>query len=266
MKTIINNSSGCVKPGEMLLVLGRPGAGCTSLLNVLGNRRRGFKRRCHVWISQSQGAEKYRGQIVTDEDDMTFFPTLTAQEAIDFATRLNIPHQTPGGFSSQEAARQATADFLFHMLNIAHTKDSRVGDEYIRGVSGGERRRIRILETMAAQGSVCLWDNSTRGLDASKALLYVQSLRELTDLFGLSSIVTLYQAGNDIYELFDKILVLENGEQLFYGPKDAARPFFEDLGFICADGASIADYLTGKTLLSNMARARLISCRSHRPD
>ena len=131
------------------------------------------------------------------------------------------------------------------MLNISHTKDTKVGNEYIRGVSGGERKRIGILEVIAAQGSICLWDNSTRGLDASTALLYVQSVRKLTDLFGLTSIVTLYQAGNGIYNLFDKILVLEKGEQIYYGPKASARPFFEDLGFVCADGANIADFLTG---------------------
>jgi ABC-type multidrug transport system ATPase subunit len=248
VKTIINNSSGCVKPGEMLLVLGRPGAGCTSLLKVLGNRRKGFKEiegQVFYGSLSHQEAEQYRGQIVTDEDESTFFPTLTAGETIDFATRLNVPHGKPNGFSSPEEARSATADFLFRMLKIPHTKDTKVGNEYIRGVSGGERKRIGILEVMAAQGSICLWDNSTRGLDANTALLYVQSLRKLTDLFGLTTIVTLYQAGNGIYELFDKILVLEKGEQIYYGPKESARPFFEDLGFICVDGANVADFLTG---------------------
>ena len=247
-KKIIHNSSGCVKPGEMMLVLGRPGAGCTSLLRVLGNRTKGFKGiegQVMYGSLSSEQATQYRGQIVMDEDESTFFPTLTAQETIDFATRLNMLHDTPDGFRSPEQARRATAEFLFRMLNISHTKDTKVGNEYIRGVSGGERKRVGILEVIAAQGSVYLWDNSTRGLDASTALLYVKSIRKLTDLFGLTTIVTLYQAGNGIYDQFDKILVLENGEQIYYGPRESARPFFEDLGFICADGANVADFLTG---------------------
>lgn len=255
-KTIINNSSGCVKPGEMLLVLGRPGAGCTSLLKVLGNRRKGFKELDGEVMYGSlphHEATQYSGHIVMAEDEETFFPTLTAGDTIDFATRLKVPYGTPEGFASPEEARAATADFLFRMLGVLHTKGTRVGNEYIRGVSGGERKRISILEVMAAQGSICLWDNSTRGLDASTALQFVQSVRKLTDLFGLTSIVTLYQAGNGIYEVFDKVLVLEHGEQIYYGRKESAKSFFEDLGFVCADGANVGDFLTGMSKLLKLS-------------
>lgn len=79
------------------------------------------------------------------------------------------------------------------------------------------------------------WDNSTRGLDASSALDWARALRALTDELGLTTIVTLYQAGNGIYDLFDKVLVLDEGEQVFYGPREQARPFMESQGFICDD-------------------------------
>lgn len=67
-------------------------------------------------------------------------------------------------------------------------------------------------------------------------------------MFGLSSIVTLYQAGNGIYNLFDKALVIDQGKQIYYGPLKQARPFMEDLGFVCRDGANVADFLTGVTV------------------
>lgn len=70
----------------------------------------------------------------------------------------------------------------------------------------------------------------------------------MTDILGLSSIVTLYQAGNGIYNLFDKVLVLDGGKQIYYGPMNQARPFMEDLGFVCQDGANVADFLTGVTV------------------
>jgi ABC-type multidrug transport system ATPase subunit len=70
----------------------------------------------------------------------------------------------------------------------------------------------------------------------------------LTDELGLTTIVTLYQAGNGIYDLFDKVLVLDEGEQVFYGPREHARPFMESLGFICNDAANVADFLTGVTV------------------
>jgi ABC-type multidrug transport system permease subunit len=70
----------------------------------------------------------------------------------------------------------------------------------------------------------------------------------MTDVLGLASIATLYQAGNGIYHLFDKVLVLDGGKQIYYGPMKEARPFMEDLGFICQEGANVADFLTGVTV------------------
>lgn len=70
----------------------------------------------------------------------------------------------------------------------------------------------------------------------------------MTDVLGLSSVVTLYQAGNGIYNLFDKVLVLDAGKQVYYGPLKEAKPFMQSLGFICAEGANAADYLTGVTV------------------
>ena len=70
----------------------------------------------------------------------------------------------------------------------------------------------------------------------------------MTDVLGLASIVTLYQAGNGIYDLFDKVLVLDEGKQVYYGPLKKAKPFMESLGFICQHGANIGDFLTGLTV------------------
>jgi ABC-type multidrug transport system ATPase subunit len=133
-------------------------------------------------------------------------------------------------------------------MGISDTRDTKVGDEYVRGVSGGERKRVSIIETLATRGSVFCWDNSTRGLDASTALEYTKAVRAMTDIFGLASIVTLYQAGNGIYNLFDKVLVIDEGKEIYYGPMKEARPFMEGLGFICDDSANVADFLTGVTV------------------
>jgi ABC-type multidrug transport system ATPase subunit len=71
----------------------------------------------------------------------------------------------------------------------------------------------------------------------------------MSDIFGLASVVTIYQAGNGIYDLFDKVLVLDKGKEIYYGPLKRARPFMEDLGFVCVDGANVADFLTGKKIV-----------------
>jgi ABC-type multidrug transport system ATPase subunit len=193
-------------------------------------------------------AKQHRGSIVINTEEELFFPTLTVGKTMDFATKLNIPRTLPKDTSSPEEYRQRFKSFLLESMGIAHTEDTKVGDAFVRGVSGGERKRVSIIETLANRASVTCWDNSTRGLDASTALEYTRALRCLTDAMGIATIVTLYQAGNGIYDLFDKVLVLDEGKQVFYGTREQARPFMEEQGFVCSEGANVADFLTGITV------------------
>lgn len=256
LKTIVSDSHGCVKPGEMLLVLGRPGAGCTTLLKMLANHREGYAQvegDVHYGSMTSDEAHPYRGQIAMNTEDELFYPSLTVNKTMDFATRLKVPGHIPanaknGQSQTAEEYRQERKEFLLESMGIAHTQNTKVGNEYVRGVSGGERKRVSIIECLATNASVYCWDNSTRGLDASSALDWARALRYMTTELGLATIVTLYQAGNGIYDLFDKVLVLDEGKQIFYGPRVEARPFMENLGFVCRPGANIGDYLTGLTV------------------
>lgn len=251
LRTILNKSHGCVKPGEMLLVLGRPGSGCSTLLKMLSNRRGGYKSvegDVRFGSMTPDEANNYRGQIVMNTEEELFFPTLTVGQTMDFATRLKVPFVLPNGTDTPEAYQTEAKKFLMESMGISHTEDTKVGNEYVRGVSGGERKRVSIIECLATRGSVFCWDNSTRGLDASTALEWAKALRAMTDTLGLSTIVTLYQAGNGIYDLFDKVLVLDEGEQVYYGPRAQARPFMEDVGFVCREGSNVADFLTGVTV------------------
>lgn len=75
----------------------------------------------------------------------------------------------------------------------------------------------------------------------------------MTDVLGLTTVATLYQAGNGIYEQFDKILVLDEGKQIFYGPREDAVPFMVELGFLCDPAANKADFLTGVTVPTERA-------------
>ena len=100
-------------------------------------------------------------------EEELFFPSLTVAQTMDFATRLKVPFKLPEGVTSKEDLRIETRDFLLRSMGIEHTHDTKVGNAFVRGVSGGERKRVSIIECMASKGSVFCWDNSTRGLDAS---------------------------------------------------------------------------------------------------
>ncbi|KPI45158.1 ABC transporter G family member 11 [Cyphellophora attinorum] len=161
---------------------------------MLGNRRSGYSSiEGDVWHGSMthEEAEYYRGQIAMNTEEEIFYPALTVGQTIDFATRLKAPQHLPDGTADWSEYRRQTNDFLLDSMDITHTKATKVGDAFVRGVSGGERKRVSIIETLATRASVFCWDNSTRGLDASTALEYTKAIRSMTDEFGLASIVTL---------------------------------------------------------------------------
>lgn len=100
---------------------------------------------------------------------------------------------------------------------------------------------------MVTGATVCCWDNSTRGLDASTALDYAKSLRVMTDIYKVTTFVSLYQASENIYQQFDKVMVISEGRQVFLGPARQARAYFEGLGFLEKPRQTTPDYLTGCT-------------------
>lgn len=102
----------------------------------------------------------------------------------------------------------------------------------------------------ASASVVASWDNSTRGLDASTALDYAKSLRLLTDIMQQTTFVSLYQAGEGIYQQFDKVMVIDEGHVVYFGPAKEARAYMIGLGYKDLPRQTTADYLTGCTDLN----------------
>ncbi|EMD42318.1 hypothetical protein CERSUDRAFT_79900 [Gelatoporia subvermispora B] len=250
--TILHESSGVLKPGEMCLVLGCPGAGCTTFLKVIANDRNDYASISgdvrYAGIGAREMAKYYKGEAVYNQEDDMHIATLTVAQTLSFALSLKTPGpngRVPG--MTRKEFQDAVLNMLLKMLNISHTANTYVGDEFVRGVSGGERKRVSITEMMATRAHVLCFDNSTRGLDASTALDFIKALRVMTDVLGQTTFVTLYQAGEGIYNLFDKVMVLDKGRQVYYGPPSDARKYFENLGFKPLPRQSTPDYLTGCT-------------------
>lgn len=106
---------------------------------------------------------------------------------------------------------------------------------------------VSIAEVLAAGSSVQCFDNSTRGLDSSTALDFVKALRAFTDIGHKTTLATLYQAGEEIYRNFDKVVVLSEGHEAFFGSTSEAWNYFHDLGFIPIPGQTTAEFLATVT-------------------
>jgi ABC-type multidrug transport system ATPase subunit len=124
-------------------------------------------------------------------------------------------------------------DVMMSIFGLSHTANTRVGDDFVRGVSGGERKRVSIAEAALSEAKLQCWDNSTRGLDSANAINFCRNLRIQADLLGVVSAVALYQAPQAAYELFDRVILLYEGREIFFGGTSEAKAYFEGLGFEC---------------------------------
>ncbi|KYK56269.1 ABC transporter [Drechmeria coniospora] len=249
VRELISNFDGCVRPGELLLVLGRPGSGCTTFLKSFCNQRSGFEAvEGDVMYGGTDAAEmgrRFRGEVIYNPEDDLHYATLTVRRTLRFALQTRTPDKKSR--LQNESRQDYVREFLkvvTKLFWIEHTLGTKVGDEFIRGVSGGERKRVSIAEAMITRASVQGWDNSSKGLDASTALEYVRSIRAMTNMADVSTAVSLYQAGESLYQLVDKVLLIDGGKCLYFGPAENAKQYFLDLGFDCPERWTTADFLT----------------------
>lgn len=228
-------------------VLGRPGSGCSTFLKTLANDHSSYLGVTgsldYSGLTPQEVSEKYRGEVTYIPEDDVHFPTLTVRQTLEFALESKTPkryrHDIP-----------RYLDMFARVFGISHVLNTLVGNEYIRGVSGGERKRVSIIESFAANSSVVAWDNSTRGLDSASALDYARSLRIMTDTCGKATIVSLYQVSDDVFELMDKVILIDEGRMIFQGPAKLAKGYFHSQGYEPRERQTTADFLASVTSVS----------------
>lgn len=156
---------------------------------------------------------EFKGEVLYNQEVDRHFPFLTVGQTLEFASYVRTPRLRVREISRKENARYLT-QVVMAIFGLSHTYNTKVGNDYVRGVSGGERKRVSIAEMTLAGSPLACWDNSTRGLDAATALEFVKALRISADLLGPSHLVAIYQASQAIYDLFDKVIVLYEGREI----------------------------------------------------
>lgn len=191
--------------------------------------------------------KQFKGEIVYNQEVDKHFPHLTVGETLEFAARVRTPQQRLIEGVDREGWAKHMAKVVMAIFGLSHTYNTKVGNDFVRGVSGGERKRVSIAEMALAGSPIGSWDNSTRGLDAATALEFTRSLRMSANLSGACHLVAIYQASQAIYDEFDKAVVLYQGRQIYFGPCDEAKQYFLDMGWECPPRQTTGDFLTSVT-------------------
>ncbi|KAI9095938.1 ABC-2 type transporter-domain-containing protein [Phlyctochytrium arcticum] len=254
-RQILMPMQGFIKPGEMTFVLGRPGAGCSTLLRTLSNNADGLSavngQLSYNGIDRDYFKKHYSSYVAYNPEDEFLsdcldphYAALTVRQTLRFVLETRIG----GVFEGTRRQRiDQQIEVLLRVMGLQNCADTKVGDENIRGCSGGEKKRVSIAEQICAQASVGFWDGSTKGLDSSSALDFVRALRTGTDITQTANVLSLYQASQDIYDLFDRVILMANGRCIYFGPASQAKAYFESLGFYCPKRKVTPDFLTGIT-------------------
>ncbi|KAJ4312514.1 hypothetical protein N0V94_007407 [Neodidymelliopsis sp. IMI 364377] len=159
-KKILYDIDGLVAPGEMLLVLGPPSSGCTTLLRMLSGHFDGYRRWngsiSYSGISVETMRKQFASMLTYNDAIDHHFPYLTVSQTLEFAASTKTPRMRIDSMSRQQYVEGAR-DVLLKIFGLKHTAHTRVGNDFVRGVSGGERRRVSIAE-MPGDSLACAYD------------------------------------------------------------------------------------------------------------
>ncbi|KAI6357884.1 hypothetical protein MCOR25_007533 [Pyricularia grisea] len=242
-KVILNPVTTTFRSGQINVIMGPSGSGKTSLLNAMALRLRntiGTKYRRSGKISFN-GAEPSDAVIrsccsYVSQDDDALLPSLTVRETLRFSAGLRLP-----SWMSKEEKYKRAEEVLLKM-GLKDCADNLVGNDLIKGISGGEKRRVTIAIQILTDPRVLLLDEPTSGLDAFTTLSLMELFAGLASE-GRTLILTIHQARSDLFQQFGNVLLLaRGGSPVYSGPAGQMVEYFARHGYRCPVNNNPADY------------------------
>ncbi|CAA3031210.1 ABC transporter G family member 14 [Olea europaea subsp. europaea] len=234
-KTILNGVTGMVCPGEILAMLGPSGSGKTTLLTALGGRLSGqLSGKITYNFQPFSGSIKRKTGFVAQDD--VLYPHLTVFETLLFTALLRLP---------KSLAREEKLQHVEHViseLGLSKCRDSMIGGPLLRGISGGEKKRVSIGQEMLINPSLLLLDEPTSGLDSTTAKRIINTIKRLAS-GGRTVVTTIHQPSGRLYSMFDKVVLLSEGCPIYYGPASTASDYFSSIGFSTSISVNPAELL-----------------------
>jgi len=225
-KQILHNFNGSIRSGELLAVMGGSGAGKSTLLNALSGRTNLNEQFVSGELAINGHKFSVRDQKLI-RSLCTFVPqsdllcaTQTVEEALLFYARLRLPH-----LSQEKQAKRV--DYLIKVLHLERCRKNYIGDENRRGISGGEKRRVSIAAEILNDVDLIFLDEPTSGLDAYTAARCIKTLKEFSAHSNKIVIATIHQPSIEVFYLFDKLILLSNGECCYDAATEEVSEYFK---------------------------------------
>jgi len=238
----LSGVSGYVKPGEMLLMLGAPDSQMDTLLRVLAKRDLQGEVYGNIMLDGLLPGNDFKRKIAYVPKIEICIPTITVQETVYTSYRLRMAPETP------EPAVILRVLLVLKIFGILRVRETIVGDPInIRGISGGERRRLSFCQEVGGFASLLMADLPTNGLDSATAYNLCKSCQTACKALDLSLIFCLAQPSPELAQLFDNLLLLSKGRQIYFGPVDKGMEYFSALGFQKPKLKSMPDFFQEMT-------------------
>lgn len=222
-KDILNGITGCVTPGEVLALMGPSGSGKTTLLSLLGGRLNQSTPGGLISYNDQPYSKFLKSRIGFVTQDDVLFPHLTVRETLTYAALLRLPKKL-----SKQQKEERAADVIYE-LGLERCQDTMIGGSFVRGVSGGERKRVCIGNEIIINPSLLFLDEPTSGLDSTTALKTVQMLQDIAEA-GKTVVTTIHQPSSRLFHKFDKLILLGKGSLLYFGKASEAMVYFSSIG------------------------------------
>jgi len=243
---VLKNVNVTVQPGSMTLVLAPPGHGRSALLKLLAGQLPATDGRVR-WNTLTKEQAHQHGMRVeklvayADQVDV-HLPSMTVRETLQFAVDHSFD---PAPYNSDKlnSIHQRKVELVLRQLGLEECADTIVGNAWVRGVSGGQRKRVTLGEVLCSDARAVFLDEVTSGLDASTAIDVFTTMRDWVDVLGGSCVAALLQPGPELVQLFDQLILLREGEVVYSGPTSQVLPFFESVGLYKPTYQDTADFL-----------------------
>ncbi|NXU46994.1 ABCG2 protein, partial [Turnix velox] len=233
-KEVLRNVNGVMRPG-LNAILGPTGSGKSSLLDILAARKDPHGLSGDILINGAPQPANFKctsGYVVQDDVVMG---TLTVRENLKFSAALRLPK------SVKEQEKNERVNQIINELGLSKVADSKVGTQFTRGVSGGERKRTNIGMELITDPAILFLDEPTTGLDASTANAVLLLLKRMAKQ-GKTIIFSIHQPRYSIFRLFDNLTLLAAGRVLYHGPAQSAIEYFNSVGYQCEPYNNPADF------------------------